>query len=193
MSSFIAEPLSVFKNFENIDILLSKYGDQILTINPKLTNYINILPYQMLSISTLLIPFIEHNDSNRALMASNMLRQSLPLLFPEKPLISTGLEMVAANNSSDLIFCKDKSVIDYFDSNFVFLKKILNIKDIYYYNYDVYFLIKYVSTNQKTCKSQRVSKNISKTMYKGDVLSEGNCTDCGELALGQNVIVAFMP
>ncbi len=193
-NSFICEPTKVFKNFKNIDYILAKYGDQILITNPEFINFINILPYQMLSSSAILIPFLENNDSNRALMASNMLKQALPLIFPERPYISTGLEFLISLNSKDLVISKEKGLIHYQDSRFIILKNYLNYNDFYSYSYDIYFLIKYFSSNQKTNKSQRIinyNKNLNH--YTNDILADGSSTSEGVLSLGKNVIVALMP
>ncbi|WP_259285976.1 DNA-directed RNA polymerase subunit beta [Candidatus Nasuia deltocephalinicola] len=191
-NSFICEPTKIFENFKNIDYILAKYGDQILITNSEFINFINILPYQMLSISTILIPFLENNDSNRALMASNMLKQALPLLVPERPYISTGLEFLIPLNSEDLIISKEKGLIYYQDSRFIVLKNYLNYNDFYSYSYDIYFLIKYFSSNQKTNKSQRVINFKNLNQYPGDVLADGSSTSEGVLSLGKNVIVALM-
>ncbi len=191
-NSFICEPTTMFKNFKNIDYILSKYGDQILVTNPNFINFINILPYQMLSVSTILIPFLENNDSNRALMASNMLKQSLPLMFPERPYVSTGLEGLVSLNSDNLIISKEKALICYKDSRFIILKNYLNYNDFYTYSYDLYFLIKYFSSNQKTNRSQRVFGYENSNLYTGDILTDGACTSDGVLSLGKNVIVALM-
>ncbi|WP_259286534.1 hypothetical protein [Candidatus Nasuia deltocephalinicola] len=191
-NSFICEPTTVFKNFKNIDYILSKYGDQILITNPEFINFINIVPYQMLSVSTILIPFLENNDSNRALMASNMLKQTLPLIFPERPYISTGLEFLISLNSDDLIVSKEKGFIFYQDSRFIMLKNYLNYNDFYSYSYDIYFLIKYFSSNQKTNKSQRIINFENLNYYTGDNLTDGSSTSEGVLSLGKNVVVALM-
>ncbi|WP_259286109.1 DNA-directed RNA polymerase subunit beta [Candidatus Nasuia deltocephalinicola] len=192
-NSFICEPTTIFKKFKNIDYILSKYGDQIIITNPEFINFINILPYQMLSVSTILIPFLENNDSNRALMASNMLKQTLPLIFPERPYISTGLEFLLPLNSDSLILSREKGFIYYQDSRFIILKNYLNYNDFYSYNYDIYFLIKYFSSNQKTNKSQRIIKYVNSNHYVGDILIDGSCSTDGVLSLGKNVVVALMP
>ncbi len=191
-NSFICEPTTIFKDFKNIDYVLSKYGDQILITNPEFINFINIVPYQMLSVSTILIPFLENNDSNRALMASNMLKQALPLIFPERPYISTGLEFLISLNSDDLIVSKEKGLIYYHDSRFIILKNYLNYNDFYSYSYDIYFLIKYFSSNQKTNKSQRIINFENSNYYTGDILTDGSSSSEGVLSLGKNVFVALM-
>ncbi len=191
-NSFICEPTRIFKDFKNVDYILAKYGDQILITNPEFINFVNILPYQMLSVSTILIPFLENNDSNRALMASNMLKQALPLVFPERPYISTGLEFLISLNSEDLIISKEKSLIYYQDSRFIILKNYLKYNDFYSYSYDIYFLIKYFSSNQKTNKSQRIINSKNLNYYPGDTVADGSSTSEGVLSLGKNVIVALM-
>ncbi|ALP70061.1 DNA-directed RNA polymerase beta subunit [Candidatus Nasuia deltocephalinicola] len=194
-NSFIAEPtiMNSFESLKNIDLILAKYGEQILFTNFKLIKYINILPYQMLSISTILIPFLENNDSNRALMASNMLRQALPLFNPEKPKISTGFEGLVAKNSGTMLICKNKGIYNYSDSRLIILKNHFIFNNIYYYNYDVYFLIKYLSSNQKTNISQNfLRSNKSKEFFPGDIISDGSCTSDGVLSLGKNLLTVFM-
>lgn len=188
--NFINEPTNHFESFDNIDFLLSKYGDQMVLTNSKLIKYTNILTYQMLSLSPLLIPFIENNDSNRALMASNMIRQALPLMFLERPFISTGLESLVGSNSNTVLFCKDKSRSTFTDSRLIILKKYLSFKDFYFYNYNFYFLIKYFSSNQKTIISQRILNK--KYNFSGDVISDGSCTLDGNFSIGKNVLVAIM-
>ncbi|AGS33170.1 DNA-directed RNA polymerase subunit beta [Candidatus Nasuia deltocephalinicola str. NAS-ALF] len=194
-NSFIAEPtiMNYFESLESIDLILAKYGEQILFTNFKLIKYINILPYQMLSISTILIPFLENNDSNRALMASNMLRQALPLSNPEKPKISTGFENLVAKNSGTMLICKNKGIYNYSDSRLIILKNYFIFNNNYYYNYDIYFLIKYLSSNQKTNISQSfVGANKNEKFFPGDVISDGSCTNDGVLSLGKNLLTVFM-
>ncbi|WP_259289745.1 DNA-directed RNA polymerase subunit beta [Candidatus Nasuia deltocephalinicola] len=191
-NSFICEPTTIFKEFKSIDYVLSKYGDQMLITNPDFINFVNIIPYQMLSVSTILIPFLENNDSNRALMAANMLKQALPLMFPERPYISTSLEYLVAKNSGDLIISKDKGLICYQDSKFIILKNYLNYNDFYSYSYDMYFLIKYFSSNQKTNKSQRFIKFENSNVCTGEILADGSSTADGHTSLGKNVVVALM-
>lgn len=194
-NSFIVEPtiMNSFKSLENIDLILAKYGEQILFTNFKIIKYINILPYQMLSISTILIPFLENNDSNRALMASNMLRQALPLFNPEKPKISTGFENLVAKNSGSMLMCKNKGIYNYSDSRLIILKNYFIFNNIYYYNYDIYFLIKYLSSNQKTNISQNfIGANKNEEFLPGDIISDGSCTNDGVLSLGKNLLTVFM-
>ncbi|XXS36669.1 MAG: DNA-directed RNA polymerase subunit beta [Candidatus Nasuia deltocephalinicola] len=193
LNSFIAEPTQSFENFENINQVLSKYGDNLSFINSDIVNYINVLPYQMLSITALLVPFIENNDPNRALMASNMLKQALPLVYPSRPVVATGFEGIVGFNSKSIIRSLNKSFIEYQDSRFIILKNIFNFKDFYYYNYDLYFLSKYHSTNQKTINSQRaLIFSNNKIFNSGEIIADGASTDLGELSLGQNVFAAFM-
>ncbi|QND78483.1 DNA-directed RNA polymerase beta subunit [Candidatus Nasuia deltocephalinicola] len=194
-NSFIGEPtiMNSFESLENIDLILAKYGEQILFTNFKLIKYINILPYQMLSISTILIPFLENNDSNRALMASNMLRQALPLSNPEKPKISTGFEGLVAKNSGTMLICKNKGIYNYSDSRLIILKNYFIFDNNYYYNYDIYFLIKYLSSNQKTNISQNfIGANKDEKFFPGDIISDGSCTSDGVLSLGKNLLTVFM-
>ncbi|QSF25287.1 hypothetical protein CU086_00345 [Candidatus Nasuia deltocephalinicola] len=191
-NSFISESKNFFRNFDNIDHILSKFGDQLIITNKNIINYVNLLPYQILSAITILIPFLENNDSNRALMASNMLRQALPLINPEPPLISTGLENLIFNNNSNILKCYNKSILNYVDSRFIIMKSFFHFKNFYFYNYDLYFLIKYLSSNQKTVISQKFNFSNNNKFYKNDYLLNDSCFNKKTLSLGKNVLVAFM-
>ncbi|MCX5777407.1 MAG: DNA-directed RNA polymerase subunit beta [Candidatus Firestonebacteria bacterium] len=149
-------------------------------------NYMDVSPMQLVSISTALIPFLEHDDANRALMGSNMQRQSVPLVKSEAPIIGTGIEYKVAYDSEVMVVAKNAGIVEYVDA-----------KRIEIYNdekkLDVYTLTKYKRSNQDTCINQRPIVSRGQKIGKGQVIADGPCTEKGELALGQNVMVALMP
>ena len=154
-------------------------------VSPDKIDYIDVSPLQLVSVSAGLIPFLEHDDANRALMGSNMQRQSVPLLFTESPLVGTGLEKKTAIDSGIMVISEENGTVSFVDAQHIVVseKKIER-------EYD---LIKYMRSNTGTCISQKPIVNVGQKVKKGDVLADGPATDNGELALGQNVLVAFMP
>ncbi|MDD3265625.1 MAG: DNA-directed RNA polymerase subunit beta [Burkholderiales bacterium] len=156
-------------------------------------DYMDVATNQVVSVAASLIPFLEHDDANRALMGSNMQRQGVPCVRASKPLVGTGMERVAAIDSGTLITAKRGGVIDYVDGNRIIIKadeKEITGNDI---GVDIYNLIKYQRSNQNTCVNQKPIVKIGDVISKGDVIADGSATDLGELAVGQNVMVAFMP
>jgi len=149
-------------------------------------DYMDVSPMQLVSISTALIPFLEHDDANRALMGSNMQRQSVPLVNSEAPIIGTGIEYKVAYDSEVMVIAKNAGVVEYVDANRV---EIYNDSG----KLDVYTLIKYKRSNQDTYINQRPIVRKGQKLAKGQVIADGPCTERGELALGQNVMVALMP
>lgn len=160
---------------------------EFLNVNPEEIDYIDVSPKQIISVSTALIPFLEHDDANRALMGSNMQRQAVPLIRPEAPFIGTGIEKLAAIDSRVVVRAKQGGVVDYVDSTEI------RIKPEKGNELDTYRHIKYKRTNQDTCFNQKPIVNIGDQVKTGDVIADGPATDNGELALGCNVLVAFMP
>jgi DNA-directed RNA polymerase subunit beta len=159
----------------------------------------DVAPTQIVSAAAALIPFLEHDDANRALMGSNMQRQSVPLLKPESPIVGTGMEKKVARDSRALLVAEDDGVVEYVDSDKIIVKYDVNpysIEALTSFNEvrrESYNLIKFHGTNQETCTTQRPSVNEGQRVQAGDVLADGTATDIGELALGRNVLVAFMP
>ena len=143
--------------------------------------YVDVSPNQMIGVSAGLIPFLEHDDANRALMGANMQRQAVPLLISEAPLVGTGLEQAAAENSSLLVKARRGGTVTYVDA-----KKIVINND------DVYTLRKFVGLNERTCQNQKPIVLPGQEVAEGEVIADGACTDHGVLALGRNVLVAFM-
>ena len=165
-------------------------------VTPDKINYTDVAPNQIASISASLIPFLEHDDANRALMGSNMMRQAVPLLKPQSPIVGTGLEKAVASDSRVLINAERDGVVDYVDANKIVIKyklsveeKLLSFED----DTKVYDLIKFKKTNQGSCINLKPIVNKGDQVSKGQVLCEGYATQKGELALGRNLKVAFMP
>jgi DNA-directed RNA polymerase subunit beta len=148
---------------------------------------------QIVSVAASLIPFLEHNDANRALMGSNMQRQAVPVVRPEKPLVGTGMERVVAVDSGVTVSAKRPGVVDSVDAARIVVRvdaQALSAGDI---GVDIYNLTKFTRSNQNTCINQRPIVSVGDVVQQGDVLADGPSTDLGELALGQNLLVAFMP
>lgn len=186
------------KKFERDLIKVRKRGDFLLA-PPEEVQYIDIASNQILSASASLIPFVEHDDANRALMGSNMQRQAVPLINPETPIVGTGIEHKVARDSGAIIVADADGVIEHVDANRIVLKvdsgKVGNARQILMGEAQriEYDLMKFVRTNQSTCVNQRPRVVEGQRVEKGEVLCDGPSTDRGELALGRNVLVAFMP
>lgn len=150
--------------------------------------YMDVSPKQVISVSTSLVPFIEHDDANRALMGSNMMRQAVPLLFPEAPIVGTGMEGRTAYDSGVVVKAKRAGKVSYVSSTRIDIIPDENPEEV-----DSYRLQKYQRTNQDTCFSQKPIVALDDKIEKGDVIADGPATDHGELALGRNVLVGFIP
>lgn len=157
--------------------------------------YMDVSPKQLVSVAASLIPFLENDDANRALMGSNMQRQSVPLLRAESPYVGTGMEKVAARDSGAVVIAKRDGVVDYVDSERIIVKADHNVDGTISREVtaDIYSLVKFKRSNQNTCINQRPIVQVGERVRKGQVIADGPCTDRGELALGRNVLVAFMP
>lgn len=155
--------------------------------------YMDVSPQQIISVAASLIPFLEHDDANRALMGANMQRQAVPTLLSEKPLVGTGIERTLAVDSGVVVAAKRGGVIDYVDASRIVVK--VNEEELRpgEAGIDIYNLTKYTRSNQNTCINQRPCCHVGEPVTRGDVLADGPSTDLGELALGQNMRVAFMP
>lgn len=164
-----------------------RYKQEFSVLNPKSIHYIGISPTQMISVATSLIPFLEHDDANRVLMGSNMQRQAVPLIRPERPIIGTGLEAQVARDSGTVVIAKKSGVVSYVASDKILVKSSDNQETIQY------SLQKYQRSNQHTCVSQRPAVYEGEVVQKGDLIADGAATSQGELALGKNILVAYMP
>ena len=158
--------------------------------------YMDVSPKQLVSVAASLIPFLENDDANRALMGSNMQRQAVPLLRAEAPFVGTGMERVTARDSGAVILCKRSGVVDSVDSERIIVRVEGNVQEGQLsreVGADIYQMTKFKRSNQNTCINQKPIVHQGQKVKKGDVLADGPCTDSGELALGRNVLVAFMP
>lgn len=193
---YIAQANTTIDKHGNLvdELIPSRYkGESILTA-AKNVNYIDVSPSQIVSVATALIPFLEHNDTSRALMGSNMQRQAVPTIHSEKPLIGTGMEYKVAIDSGVTVVARRGGVVDSVDASRIVVR--VNEAEMVAgeeAGVDIYNLVKYARSNQNTCISQRPLVGTGDQVAKGDVLADGPSTDLGELALGQNLLVAFMP
>lgn len=183
---------STFKE-EVVIVRYNKQSDNIIPMASSRVDYMDVSPKQVVSVATALIPFLENDDSNRALMGSNMQRQAVPLLIPKSPLVGTGMEHKAAKDSGVCIVSKYDGVIERSSANEIWLRRIETVDgsevkgDIVKYK-----LHKFMRSNQGTCINQRPIVNRGDVVKAGDILADGPSTEMGELALGRNVVVAFM-
>ncbi|MDD3304681.1 MAG: DNA-directed RNA polymerase subunit beta [Bacilli bacterium] len=162
----------------------ARYRTDNILVTPDKVDYVDVSPQQIVSVTTSCIPFLENDDANRALMGANMQRQALPLLKAEAPIIGTGTEYIAAKDSGAVIVSKSNGVVDYVDGRKIIVKT-LKQKDTYY-------LMNFERSNNATCYHQRPIVKVGDKIHEGMVIADGPSTDKGELALGKNVVVAFM-
>ena len=155
-------------------------------------NFIDVSPKQLVSVAAALIPFLENDDANRALMGSNMMRQAVPLLKAEAPLVGTGMESVVANDSGAIVTAKREGIVEQVDATRIVVRATKET-DLSVSGVDIYNLLKFQRSNQSTCINQRPLVKVGDEVKLGDVIADGPSTDMGELALGKNVLVAFMP
>ncbi|HEX6296794.1 MAG TPA: DNA-directed RNA polymerase subunit beta, partial [Burkholderiales bacterium] len=182
------------KNGRLVDTLVScRYKNEFELKSSEEVQYMDVAPSQIVSVAASLIPFLEHDDANRALMGSNMQRQAVPCLRPEKPLVGTGVERTAAIDSGTCVIALRGGVVDYVDANRVVVRVNDDETVPGDVGVDIYKLTKYTRSNQNTNINQRPIVKPGERMAKGDVVADGASTDLGELALGQNMLVAFMP
>lgn len=178
----------------NVESVSARVGGEFRMVEPEEVQYMDVSPKQIVSVATALIPFLENDDANRALMGSNMQRQAVPLLRADSPIVGTGMEKVAARDSGVIALAKRGGIVESVDANRIVVR--VNEKDVTSKNpapIDVYTLIKFYRSNQNTCINQKPIVTVGQKVVKGDVLADGPSTEGGELALGQNVLVAFMP
>ena len=158
---------------------------------PDLVEYVDVSPKQLVSVASSLIPFLENDDANRALMGSNMMRQAVPLIKPESPLVGTGIERDVALDSGVTIIAKRDGIVDKIDGKRIVVKAFE--KDLSKSGVDIYNLFKFQKSNQNTTINQKPLVKIGDVIKKGDIIADGPATKLGELALGKNITVAFMP
>ena len=177
-------------------VLARSRGGDVTTVSPEEVDYMDVSPVQTVSVATSLIPFLEHDDANRALMGANMQRQAVPLLQPEAPIVGTGMEARVARDSRALLVAEGPGVVEYVDAERIVIRYDQDPEDAevsFEEPVKEYRLIKFRRTNQDTCINMRPIVKVGQRVEKGTVLCDGFATEKGELALGKNVLVAFMP
>ncbi|MBI4005796.1 MAG: DNA-directed RNA polymerase subunit beta, partial [Gammaproteobacteria bacterium] len=175
------------------DLISSRYQNEFTLSAPDKVDYMDVSPMQIVSVAASLIPFLEHDDANRALMGSNMQRQAVPTLRTEKPLVGTGIERTVAKDSGVTVISERGGVVDSVDASRIVVRVNENEINPDEPGVDIYNLTKYTRSNQNTCINQKPLVKPGDVIARDDVLADGPSTDMGELALGQNMLVAFMP
>ncbi|HKD63461.1 MAG TPA: hypothetical protein VKB40_05460, partial [Candidatus Acidoferrales bacterium] len=178
------------------DLVNARQAGNFVLRNVSEVEFMDVSPKQLVSVAASLIPFLENDDANRALMGSNMQRQAVPLLRAEAPFVGTGMERVTARDSGAVIICKRSGVVDSVDSERIIVRVEGNVQEGQLsreVGADIYQMTKFKRSNQNTCINQKPIVYQGQKVKKGDVLADGPCTEMGELALGRNVLVAFVP
>ena len=175
------------------DLVSARRKGDFALVNPDDVEMMDVSPNQLVSIAASLIPFLEHDDANRALMGSNMQRQAVPLLRTHAPLVGTGIERIVARDSGQVVVNRHEGEVIMVDGTKIVVRRTANKSDEVGSDVDIYNLTKYQRSNQNTCVTQRPVVRTGDRVKAGDVLADGPGTDAGELALGQNVHIAFMP
>jgi DNA-directed RNA polymerase subunit beta len=174
------------------DLITCRYQGDVLLVAPDKVDYIDVSPKQLVSVAAALIPFLENDDANRALMGSNMQRQAVPLIKAEAPLVGTGMEEVVARDSGAAIAARRTGIIDQVDATRIVIRA-TEETDPSKPGVDIYRLRKFQRSNQNTCINQRPLVTVGDQVKAGEIIADGPSTDLGDLALGKNVLVAFMP
>ena len=174
------------------ELVSARKGGDFLSVSPAEINLMDVSPDQLVSIAAASIPFLEHDDANRALMGSNMQRQAVPLLRPEAPLVGTGMEAIVARDSGAVVLARRAGVVEHVDASRIVIKCDGDGQDESDTGVDIYNLVKYQRSNQDTCFNQKPIIKKGDWVNKVDIIADGPATDTGELALGRNVMVAFM-
>ncbi len=175
------------------ELVSCRFKNEFTLSAPDKIEYMDVAPAQIVSVAASLIPFLEHDDANRALMGSNMQRQAVPCLRPEKPFVGTGIERTAAVDSGTVVTAYRGGIVDYIDASRIVIRVHDDEAREGEVGVDIYSLIKYTRSNQNTNINQRPLVKVGDVIARGDVIADGASTDMGELALGQNMLVAFMP
>lgn len=175
------------------DLVASRVAGEFTLLSKDQIHYMDISPKQIVSVAAALIPFLEHDDANRALMGSNMQRQAVPTLKADKPLVGTGIERIVARDSGVCVVAKRGGVVDYVDATRIIVRANDDETIVGESGIDIYNLTKYTRSNKGTCINQHALVKEGDVVAANDILADGPSTDLGELALGQNMLVAFMP
>ena len=174
------------------ELISCRKNGEFINVDVDAIDLMDVSPQQLVSVAASLIPFLENDDANRALMGSNMMRQAVPLIKPKAPLVGTGMEFTVAKDSGSTVVAKREGVVDQLDANRIVIR-VTDKKDNSLNKIDIYNLLKFQRSNQNTCINQRPLVNVGDKVLKNEVIADGPATDLGELALGRNVLVAFMP
>jgi DNA-directed RNA polymerase subunit beta len=180
------------KNRLSSELVSCRRGGDFIMSRPDAIHFIDVSPKQLVSVAAALIPFLENDDANRALMGSNMQRQAVPLIRAEAPIVGTGMEEVVARDSGATIVARRSGVVDQIDGMRIVVRASGEV-DLSKSGVDIYRLLKFQRSNQSTCITQRPLVRVGDTVQAGDIMADGPSTELGELALGRNVLVAFMP
>ncbi len=180
------EPLDSEGHFINQKVVVRKPGGELDLVPREEVDYMDVSPKQVVSVATAMIPFLENDDANRALMGSNMQRQAVPLLVTDAPIVGTGMEYIAARDSGVVVLAKESGTVEYVDANRI---RIRRDRDN---GIDEYKLLKFKRSNQGTCINQKPIVNRGERVEAGEVIADGPATDMGEIALGKNLLVGFM-
>jgi len=174
------------------ELISVRRGGDFISVVPEKIQMMDVSPNQLVSVAAALIPFLEHDDANRALMGSNMQRQAVPLMCPEVPVVGTGMEAIVARDSGAVLVARRAGVVESVDASHIVVRADRPEEDGIDTGVDIYTLAKYQRSNQDTCFNQKPIVDIGDRVHKKDILADGPATDTGELALGRNVMVAFM-
>ena len=174
------------------DLVVVRHAGDVMVVPPERVDFMDVSPKQLVSVAAALIPFLENDDANRALMGSNMQRQAVPLVRADAPFVGTGMESVVARDSGAAIAARRPGIIDQIDATRIVVRATEEL-DPRKPGVDIYRLMKFQRSNQSTCINQRPLVKVGDYVRKGDIIADGPSTDMGDLALGRNVLVAFMP
>jgi len=174
------------------DLIVCRHGGDVMMVPRERVDYMDVSPKQLVSVAAALIPFLENDDANRALMGSNMQRQAVPLVKADAPLVGTGMESIVARDSGAAIAARRTGVVDQIDATRIVVRATEEY-DATKPGVDIYRLMKFQRSNQSTCINQKPLVRVGDQVRKGDIIADGPSTDLGDLALGRNVLVAFMP
>ena len=174
------------------DLVVCRHAGDVVMVSRDRVDFMDVSPKQLVSVAAALIPFLENDDANRALMGSNMQRQAVPLVKADAPLVGTGMELVVARDSGAAIAARRTGIVDQIDATRIVVRATEEL-DPAKPGVDIYRLMKFQRSNQSTCINQKPLVRVGDVVRRGDIIADGPSTDLGELALGRNVLVAFMP
>ena len=191
---YVAQAMSAVDRHGKLtdDLVVCRHAGDVIVVPPERVDYMDVSPKQLVSVAAALIPFLENDDANRALMGSNMQRQAVPLLKADAPFVGTGMEGAVARDLGAAIAARRTGIIDQVDASRIVVRATEDL-DPTKPGVDIYRLMKFQRSNQSTCINQRPLVKVGDVVHKGEIIADGPSTELGELALGRNVLVAFMP